>query len=190
MSKVTLMLTGSSEPLTIEAHMLDQNRFLAIFPNDSESEPTKGELIYTSDCSGWLMLPNADDVESAACKVVPFYIISADKNDIIVWCAGQVTSLAKVSATAKRSGAGDNSAASHSGDIVAPLPGRVLKVLVAVGDSVEIGTPLVILESMKMETTLSSPLIGQVKQVRCESGGMVDKGMLLLALNASESSSA
>ncbi len=63
-----------------------------------------------------------------------------------------------------------------SGAVTAPMPGKVIRVLVAVGDVVEVGQPLVVLEAMKMETTLVAEVAGTVKAVHAEAGGMIDAG--------------
>ncbi len=65
--------------------------------------------------------------------------------------------------------------------ITAPIPGLVVKVLVAVGDSVKEEQPLVILEAMKMENEIRAPRSGVVKQIAVASGQRVEqKGLLLL----------
>jgi biotin carboxyl carrier protein len=68
------------------------------------------------------------------------------------------------------------------GDIVAPMPGRVVQVLVQVGDAVQRGQTLIILESMKMELEIAAPRDGVVKRIPVEPGAQVDKGMRLVEL--------
>ena len=66
---------------------------------------------------------------------------------------------------------------------VAPMPGKVLQVLVAVGDAVEPGQPLVVLEAMKMETTLRAEIAGTVARGGAPSpGDMVDAGAVLVEI--------
>ncbi|OUR81893.1 methylcrotonoyl-CoA carboxylase [Cycloclasticus sp. 46_120_T64] len=59
----------------------------------------------------------------------------------------------------------DLSAIGGASNIIAPMPGKLLKVLVASGDTVTEGQPLAIIEAMKMEHTLSAPFDGEVDQV-------------------------
>ncbi len=66
--------------------------------------------------------------------------------------------------------------------VVAPMPGRVLKVLVAEGDRVSDGQPLVVLEAMKMETTLSAEGDAIIGRVSVAPGAMVDHGAVLMEL--------
>ncbi len=68
------------------------------------------------------------------------------------------------------------------GDLTAQMPGQVRDVLVAVGDVVERGQPLLILEAMKMEIRVSAPAAGRVKRVLVEAGAVVDRGQRLLEI--------
>jgi len=62
------------------------------------------------------------------------------------------------------------------GRVVAPMPGKVTAVMVAVGDAVAEGTPLLRLEAMKMEHTLTAPQDGKVEALNCAAGDLVDEG--------------
>ena len=73
-------------------------------------------------------------------------------------------------------------AARGSGAVVAPMPGKIIAVLVAVGDTVLPGAPLVVLEAMKMESTLTAEVGGRVASVHAEPGAMVDAGTLLVEI--------
>jgi 3-methylcrotonyl-CoA carboxylase alpha subunit len=70
----------------------------------------------------------------------------------------------------------------HSGSLAAPMPGKVIAVLVQKGDKVAKGTPLVILEAMKMEHTITAPRAGVVAEIRFAAGEQVDEGVDLLIL--------
>ena len=61
-------------------------------------------------------------------------------------------------------------------DVQAEMVANVWKIVVAQGDAVEEGDPLVILESMKMEIPVESPVGGTVKEVRVQEGGVVQEG--------------
>lgn len=64
----------------------------------------------------------------------------------------------------------------------APMPGAVLKILVKVGDVVTKGTPLVILEAMKMEHQIVAPADGTVTAINCSEGELVQPGVDLVTL--------
>jgi len=60
--------------------------------------------------------------------------------------------------------------------VSAEMVPNVWKVLVAAGDTVSAGDPLAILESMKMEIPVESPLAGTVREVRVQEGDTVQEG--------------
>jgi 3-methylcrotonyl-CoA carboxylase alpha subunit len=65
---------------------------------------------------------------------------------------------------------------------VAPMPGKVLKVLVQPGDAIEAGATLVIIEAMKMEHAIKAPHAGTIAEVRTQPGEQVEGGQLLVVL--------
>lgn len=70
-----------------------------------------------------------------------------------------------------------------SGETIrAPIAGKVVKVLVAVGDSVVAGTPVIVLEAMKMENELVAERGGTVKSVGKQAGQAVDTGDVLIVI--------
>jgi biotin carboxyl carrier protein len=68
-----------------------------------------------------------------------------------------------------------------SADVLAPMPGRVLRMLVSPGDEVVAGQAVVVIEAMKMENELRAPRAGRVRTVVRE-GEAVDSGALLVGL--------
>ena len=68
------------------------------------------------------------------------------------------------------------------GDILAPMPGAVLEVLVSEGHRVERNQTLMVMESMKMELLISAPRDGVVRRVSVQPGQRVERGMRLLEL--------
>ena len=67
-------------------------------------------------------------------------------------------------------------------DVEAHITGTVWRVEVAVGDSVDEGDTVVILESMKMEMPVEAEDPGVVKEIRCEEGQAVSEGDTLIVL--------
>ena len=65
-------------------------------------------------------------------------------------------------------------------DLTAPMPGLVLKVLVSVGEEVEKGTPLLILEAMKMENMIRAQADVTINEIQIKNGATVDKGQLMI----------
>lgn len=72
--------------------------------------------------------------------------------------------------------------------LTAPMPGKVLRILVAEGDQVEAGQPLITVEAMKMETTLNAEGAARVKRIPVLEGQMIDAGTVLIELSPLDSS--
>ena len=66
--------------------------------------------------------------------------------------------------------------------IIAPMPGLIVRVNVRVGDRVEAGHGIVVMEAMKMENELRATAAGTVRSVEVSPGTAVEKGALLVAL--------
>ena len=73
-------------------------------------------------------------------------------------------------------------ASESEGVVRAPMPGRIVRVNVATGDSVTRGQAIVILESMKMENTIAAPRDGVVSQVHVSADESVQHGQSLVEL--------
>ncbi|WP_224389713.1 biotin carboxylase N-terminal domain-containing protein [Pseudonocardia sp. ICBG1293] len=73
----------------------------------------------------------------------------------------------------------DPNAVTHAGSLLAPMPGSVVRVHAAAGDTVTAGQPLVVLEAMKMEHTVAAPGDGVLGEVRVGPGDQVDTGQVL-----------
>jgi 3-methylcrotonyl-CoA carboxylase alpha subunit len=74
----------------------------------------------------------------------------------------------------------------HDGGLRAPMPGKVIALLVAIGAAVDKGTPLLVMEAMKMEHTITAPRKGVVKAFHCAPGEQVGDGAELVELDAAE----
>lgn len=83
--------------------------------------------------------------------------------------------LERTTRAARRAGAAD-------GGLEAPMPGVVSRVMVASGDAVTKGQPLVAVEAMKMEHLVRAPRDGRVKAVRVTAGEMVTSGVALVEM--------
>lgn len=83
---------------------------------------------------------------------------------------------------ARAGAAGAGGAAGGAVTVGAPMPGRVVAVPVAVGDAVEKGQPVVVLEAMKMESALAAPLAGHVAEVLVSPGQTVQQRQALVRI--------
>ncbi len=82
----------------------------------------------------------------------------------------------RIRASGKAAGATDE------GVVVSPMPGRVVRVIVAEGASVEAGAPVVVVEAMKMENELVATRAGRVKKVHVAAGATVEGGAPLIEI--------
>jgi len=73
----------------------------------------------------------------------------------------------------------DPSATAHAGSLLAPMPGTVVRVAAAVGDSVEAGAAIITIEAMKMEHAIRAPVAGIVTALPVTAGSQVDSGAVL-----------
>jgi len=75
-----------------------------------------------------------------------------------------------------------NAKAEGEKEIGAPLQGKLSKLLVKAGDEVEVNSPLFVIEAMKMESTITSPMAGKVKAVHLNERTMVEQDDLVIEL--------
>lgn len=116
-------------------------------------------------------------------RVFPYFAHRVDRA-VHVWLGGRVYVFEMVDAGPRRAGAGAGARAGGTGDdvIKAPMPGSVLKILVNEGDAFQAQQPLIVMESMKMELSLSAPHAGCLKKLHCRAGQMVKSETVLAEL--------
>ena len=130
----------------------------------------------TARASTWSLLPEGGgaaslvDVDGAA----PDLTVTVD--NVSVPCKLQ-------SARAKVAGRAAPPPKVGPASIQSPMPGKVVKVLIAVGDEVKAGQGVVVVEAMKMENELKAPKDGKVKSVAVKEGQPVDTGQTLATLD-------
>lgn len=72
-----------------------------------------------------------------------------------------------------------------SDQIASPMPGKVTKILLNIGDSVTAGQAVLVMEAMKMEYTLKSDIAGTIESISCSVGEQVVLGKVLVKLTPS-----
>jgi 3-methylcrotonyl-CoA carboxylase alpha subunit len=85
--------------------------------------------------------------------------------------------------------AGEDKGAPGAGHLRAPMPGTVLRILAAPGDRLKRGAPVLIMEAMKMEHTLSAHADGTLAALHCAEGDFVQEGVELVDFEADEQAS-
>jgi acetyl/propionyl-CoA carboxylase alpha subunit len=80
---------------------------------------------------------------------------------------------------------GDPTKLAPAGSLLAPMPGLVLRVLAEPGTAVTAGQPILVLEAMKMEQTVSAPAAGVLAELHAKAGDQVSTGQILAVLRES-----
>ncbi len=106
--------------------------------------------------------------------------VEGSKYTVTVGNGGDITGIVPVQGG--NAAAGDKAPASSGTPFPAPLAGNIFKVLVEPGQEVEDGEVMIILEAMKMETTISAPKNGVVVEVMVKEGDAVTVGSTLVTL--------
>jgi biotin carboxyl carrier protein len=128
---------------------------------------------------GWsIVFPDAAD-RSMTVHVAP----GPTPGELLAYLGGRIAAVA-VNASRTGRGAADAGAGAHGEQkVVAPMPGRVVRILVARGDAVEPRQPIIVVEAMKMENELRSPKAGRVKEITVDSGASVEAGRVLVIID-------
>jgi biotin carboxyl carrier protein len=113
-----------------------------------------------------LIVRTADGVASA--------VVRSDGKRTLVSYKGSVYEICKAGTTTS----GSSTSGATSGKLISPMPGMVVDLLVADGDTVETGQRLLVLEAMKMQLPLTAPFAGTV-QVKVAKGDQLTEGQLL-----------
>ncbi|HSW14308.1 MAG TPA: biotin/lipoyl-containing protein [Solimonas sp.] len=106
-------------------------------------------------------------------------VIATRGDDVFVHLDGEAYQLRYQHPLDRLAAAGQGSAEDN---IRAPMPGSIVAVQVQAGDAVTKGQTLLVMESMKMETTIAAPRDGTVAAVTYEKGQTFDRDALLLSL--------
>ena len=76
--------------------------------------------------------------------------------------------------------------ADAEGALVAPMPGKVIRLVTAAGEAVERGDVIAVLEAMKMEHELTAPAAGTLAELRVSEGDQVDSGAVIGVIETAE----
>ena len=107
--------------------------------------------------------------------------VHVDDGTVTVWLDGNQTAFSRVDPLADVANIDD-------GDdrLTAPMSGKVIQVMLAAGSDVEAGTPILVLEAMKMEHTIAAPADGHVSAIHFEAGEQVEEGAQLVDFERKE----
>jgi len=129
---------------------------------------------------GLSLLAGGEGAGGEACGSADFQIVPAGSGALLVGLQGRTIG---VTVNGRRSAHADGT---HHGQgqvtIAAPMPGRVVRVLVGAGDAVEARQPVVVVEAMKMENELRAPRAGRIREVAVTPGTSVEAGRILAVI--------
>ena len=169
MSTLRFKQPGGADPVVVHTERLgagDADHYLV--RNGERSAEI--ELVERQPGAGWFLHHG---------RVVAFHVVRTERG-VEVWHDGRRVCLEAADRRARREQAGH--AGPPTDELSAPMPGTILKINVKPGDAFEAHQALVVMESMKMEMTLSSPHAGKVAEVRCKVGELVAMGAVLAKL--------
>ena len=157
--EVTLDTDGDHVRATVGEHVLHVERLPAPAPPYATAGAVVHDIAFVVD----------GQVRRAVVARLRDRVLVALGGDTYVFAAGDAAR-------------GVSAASGGTGKITAPMPGKVIAVLVATGDYVEHGQPVAVIEAMKMETTLTADVGGTVAQVAASAGETVEAGAVLVEI--------
>ena len=117
-------------------------------------------------------------VASRDVQVVP----AGSQGSLIVVLEGRTVGVTVNGRRFRRGGADASVSGGGELSVAAPMPGRVVRVLVGAGEQVTARQPVVVVEAMKMENELRAPRAGVVKEVAVAAGVSVEAGRVLVTI--------
>jgi biotin carboxyl carrier protein len=142
-----------------------------------DGETLEVDSLSSGNISAWLIGSGDESIRA--------YARMQDSGSVNVWLRGLafIASVQPVTGTVVPN---EKSAREpFSGKIQALMPGRITGILVKEGEVVEAGTPLLILEAMKMQNEITSPAAGRIAGIQVREGESVKRGSILLVLDNS-----
>jgi biotin carboxyl carrier protein len=127
----------------------------------------------TGRASSWSLLPEGGGATT-------FVDVDGAAPDLNVTVDNVTVPLKLQSARAKVAGRAAAPAKAAATSVQSPMPGKVVKLLVAAGDEVKSGQGVAVVEAMKMENELKSPRDGKIKAVSVKEGQPVESGQALV----------
>ncbi len=177
MNKIVLAHNNEESEMITQIEKIKENQF-AVIVNDIR----------------YLLQLNLGADGSACAKdlttntIIPFYYLLKD-DKVELWLNGKTYIIKKLDTKKKTiQNVSSSQPMISSGIITAPMPGMILKILTETGANVKANVPLVIMESMKMELTITSPLDGIVTDIDCIIGQIVEMNAVLIKLEKEEKS--
>ncbi len=126
--------------------------------------------------------PSDDDVELV--KRTTTVEVNGKRFEVKMWLpdAPAVAATSRAVKRSARASAGSGAALRGSGNVEVPMQGTIVKVLVEIGQTVEVGQAVVVLEAMKMENQIATDKAGTVKEIKVKAGDTVGAGDVVVVV--------
>ena len=164
-------INGHSRTISIERTTPDRYRVIV----DGHAQLVDAKRVGSFGLS---LLFDGADRSSREVQVSP----SGTRGELLVGMDGKSVTVALNGRRTRRAAADGGAHAGGEQTVVAPMPGRVVRLLVAGGDEVIARQPIVVVEAMKMENELRSPKAGRVKDIAVKAGDSVEAGRVLAVI--------
>ena len=168
-----LTVEGVATTIPADIAILEHDDFRA----NAHSTKWVEETLDLSGLSSTLASPTDDDEPKIKREVD--VEVNGKRFSVSMWVPESASAAAPAATGGSRrrsGGAGGGGGASGSGDVTVPMQGTIVKINVAVGDAVDVGDAIVVLEAMKMENNVAAEKAGTVAEVRVAEGDSVGGG--------------
>jgi biotin carboxyl carrier protein len=175
-----LELLGRTRVVSIESSGADRYRVIV------DGVPRVVQAVRTGELGLSIIVETGDGQTdnreaSAARAIRDVQVAPGGRGELLVGLGGR-TVVVTVNGRRRGRGTADAGHAAGAQTIVAPMPGRVVRLLVANGDAVAARQPVVVVEAMKMENELRAPKAGTVKDLSVTTGQSVEAGKVLMVI--------
>lgn len=183
-----LVEIAEKENFSLEGELIDNVLTYALFPQiglkflKNKGNPDAFEPVPGNETESTGQQSNQSSVESSSTSATESYQVNVNGKNYSVTVApdGQI---ADINSSPKASAASEQSPAESSGEALeAPMAGNIFKIETKVGEQIEAGQTLIILEAMKMETEVKAVNSGVVSEILVAEGDSVKVGTPLVTL--------
>lgn len=170
--RVEVAVDGRLHEVTVEADPARPGRFRVTW--DGAARLVDARIVERAGREALLSLVRLDGAASSR----EVRCVESGAGELAVHAGGVVW---RTVVNGRRAAGADGAAAGSDGEerVTAPMPGKVVRILVAPGDEVAPRQPMIVVEAMKMENEMSASRAGTVKEIRVEEGMSVDAGRVL-----------
>ncbi len=167
-------ITGVATTLPADVAILSHPDFAAVRYSTKWVEDTLDLSGLVAEPAGAPAPPPADEVPTVQRDVTAE--VDGRRFSVRLWVPDLGTTTAPGRAGRPKRAAAAAVAGSGSGQVTVPMQGTIVKVLVAVGDVVEVGQSICLLEAMKMENAVAAEKDGVIKEIKVSAGDSVGAG--------------